>query len=100
MPLNFDQKVYTFPDSWIELRKELYNYWREDLPSSKVPNWNDPRCGWALAFDAPLFTEYMNTALGGVLNVAMVTNDKEFHIDYICKTFLKELRKRRGELNP
>lgn len=100
MPLDIGRNLYVFPDSWQELRKELYNFWKEDLPSSKVPNWNDPRCGWAMAFDAPLFTEYMNTCLNGVLNVAMVTNDTELHIDHICKTFLKELRKKRGEANP
>lgn len=91
MPLD-PAKIFMFPESYTELRKELTTHW-PDL-------WKDPRCQWAMAFDAPMFVEFMNSKLDGVYNVAIRTSDDETRIDYICTTFLTELRKRRGELNP
>lgn len=104
---NFDQKIFWFPDEWTELRKELETHWNpvktgeypHHLLAPKV-KWTDPRVGWALAFDAEMFLEFMNEQLGGVFRISMVTDDKELHIRHICGTFLKELRKKRGERNP
>jgi hypothetical protein len=91
MPID-PKNIFMFPESYNELRKELYTHWPE--------LWNDPRGGWAMAFDAELFVEFMNSKLDGVYKVRPATNNDELAIDYICKTFLTELRKRRGELNP
>lgn len=91
MPLD-PSKIFMFPESYNELRKELVNNW-PDL-------WSDPRCGWAMAFDADLFVEFMNTKLDGVYKVVLATREDELRIDHVCKIFLTELRRRRGELNP
>lgn len=89
---NFDQKIFWFPESYNELRKELVKFWPE--------LWEQRRCQWAMAFDADIFIEFMNEKLDGVYNVAIVTNDDHLRMDHICTIFLTELRKRRGELNP
>lgn len=92
---NFDQKIFMFPDSYNELRKELVNNWPE--------LWKDPRCGWAMAFDAPMFTEFMNSKLDGVLKIVTVGGaiwDDKDNCNRVCHIFLTELRKRRGEVNP
>lgn len=98
MALNFDQKVFMFPEEYNELRKELVAHWSHDR--TKKPYWGDAQCGWAMAFDAELFVEYMNTHCDHAYNVLQVTRDKEQEIAYICRKFLTYLRKRRGELNP
>lgn len=107
MAKNFDEKIFMFPEQWIELRKELEIHWNPDKTGKHphhllVPNlkWSDPRCGWALAFDAELFVEYMNSRFDGIYRIAAVTRDDELRIAHICGIFLKELRKRRGEPNP
>lgn len=90
--MNFDQKVFMFPEEYNELRKELMLNWPE--------LWKNWRCQWAMAFDAEIFVEFMNTKLNGVYRIAMATDDKQKEIGYICGTFLKELRRLRGEPNP
>lgn len=90
MALSFDQKIFMFPESYNELRKELHDHW----PSL----WN--KVQWSMAFDAELFVELMNRNLDGVYKVALVTSERELEISHICSTFLKELRRRRGERNP
>lgn len=103
---NFDQKLFMFPDEYNELRKELFTHWNPketgEHPHHKQANvkWDDPRCGWALAFDAELFVEYMNSRLDNVFRVAVITNSDDLRIANICSVFLKELRRRRGERNP
>lgn|SRR5574341_160234 len=87
MPLD-PNKVFMFPESYNQLRKELMLHWT-DL-------WNDPRCGWAMAFDMPMFIEFMNSKLDSVLRVTVVIDGDEKFCDYVCSTFLKELRRRRG----
>lgn len=103
---NFDEKVFWFPEEYNELRKELETHWNP-VKTGKYPHhyladvkWTAPQCGWAMAFDAEMFVEYMNGKLDGVYNIALATNDDQQRIGYICGTFLKELRKRRGEQNP
>ncbi len=91
MPLD-PSKIFMFPEEWIELRKELVTHW-PDL-------WKHPGVGWAMAFDADLFVETMNSKLDGVYNVLLATDDRQRQIGYICGIFLKELRRRRGEANP
>lgn len=77
---NFDQKIYMFPESYNELRKELYEHW---------PNlWQV--VGWPMAFAANIFVENMNEALD--LRV-MLDSDK---VDAICTEYLQELWKKRG----
>lgn len=95
---NFDQKLFMFPESYNELRKELTTHWSHD--KNKKPYWGDWQCGWAMAFDAEEFISYMNRHLGNPFNVLVATRDDELAIGHICKIFLTELRKRRGELNP
>ena len=103
---NFDQNIYIFPESWQELRKELFTHWNPKHTGLKSHHylcdvrWDRPECGWAMAFDADLFVEYMNGKLKGVYKVLTATNDKEFQIGHICKIFLTELRRIRGEPNP
>lgn len=103
---NFDQKIFMFPESYNELRKELETHWNPKktglYPHHKLAEvrWDYWRCGWAMAFDAEEFVSYMNEKLDGVFKIRLVSNDDDLHIDNICKTFLKELRRRRGEPNP
>jgi hypothetical protein len=78
---NFDQKVYLFPDSYNELRRELYINWQDTI-------W--PHVSWAMAFAANLFVERMNEFLD--LKVQLDSD----RVDYICTVYLNELRKRRG----
>jgi len=96
MPLDPD-KVFMFPESYNELRKELVMHWASI--DSKIPNlW--AQVGWYMAFDMVEFMERMNDKLGGVLTVVPITKNDELRTDVVCKVFLKELRKRRGEVNP
>ena len=91
MPLDPD-KVFMFPESFNELRKELMLHW---------PNlWADPRGSWAMAFDMAMFIEFMNEKLGNPFVGSVVVDGDEKFCDMVCSTFLKELRKRRGESNP
>lgn len=107
MPKNFDQKIFWFPESYNHLRSELETHWNP-RKTGQVPHhllapqirWTDWQCGWAMAFDAENFVEYMNRGLDGVFRVSVVTHDDQLRIDHICSVFLKELRKRRGEPNP
>lgn len=78
---NFDQKIYMFPESYNELRRELYNNWQDSI-------W--PQVSWAMAFAANLFVERMNEFLD--LKVQLDSD----RVDYICTVYLNELRKRRG----
>lgn len=95
-----------FPDQYNELRKELSTHWNPkqtgEHPHHKLAmvRWDSYRCGWAMAFDAEMFVEYMNEKLDGIFRVAIMTNDDELRIGNICSVFLKELRRRRGEPNP
>ena len=91
MPLDPD-KIFMFPESFNELRKELMLHW-PDL-------WADPRCQWAMAFDMHMFIEFMNSKLDSILRISVVVEDNVKFCDLVCGTFLKELRKRRGEINP
>lgn len=93
MAKNFDQKIFMFPEHYNLLRQELYSFWNDP---EKKPYWTHWKCGWAMAFSAEDFVEYMNTCLDGVFKVAVITNDDEMRIDNICKIFLDELRRRRG----
>lgn len=95
---NFDQKLFMFPESYNQLRTELSTHWNDD--KNKKPYWRDWQCGWAQAWDAEIFIEYMNTHTDGAYRVLAATNDKQKEIGYICECFLKELRRRRGEPNP
>lgn len=95
MAKNFDQKIFMFPESYNLLRQELSVYWNDP---NKKPYWTDWNCGWAMAFSAEDFIEYMNSHLDGVFRVIAATRDDEFAIDHICKLFLDELRKRRGAI--
>jgi hypothetical protein len=91
------EKVFMFPESYNQLRKEMFTYWNNDQCS--IPNlWN--RVSYYMAFDMHAFIEEMNTVLGGVLRLTVVVEGDEKFCDLVCSTFLKELRKRRGELNP
>jgi hypothetical protein len=103
---NFDQKIFWFPESYNELRKEMFTHWNPKV-TGKHPHhmlaevrWSDVRCSWAMAYDAEMFVEYMNEKLKGVYKIALRTNDDELKIGYICSVFLKELRRIRGEPNP
>jgi len=91
MPLDPD-KVFMFPESFNELRKELCLHW-PDL-------WVDPKCGWAMAFDMAMFIEFMNSKLGMPLRISVVVENDEKFCDLVCTTFLTTLRKKRGEMNP
>lgn len=77
---NFDQKLYLFPESYNELRKELVTYW----PTL----WK--HVGWPMAYAANIFVEEMNKALD--LEVVL----DSARVDAICTEYLQALRKRRG----
>lgn len=78
--LNFDQKIYMFPESYNALRKELVQYW---------PNlW--AVVSWRMAHRAEEFVEEMNKAL----DLAVVFDTEA--VDFISQTFLTALRKKRG----
>lgn len=96
---NFDQKIFMFPEAYNQLRAELSMYWNPN-PHFKKPRWADWQCGWAMAWEAETFVEYMNTSLDGVLRILPTTRDDELRIEHICKVFLTELRRKRGEPNP
>lgn len=104
--MNFDQKVFMFPESYNRLREELSTHWNPDVtgehPHHKLCDvrWKYWKCGWAMAWEADTFVEYMNDKLNGIMKVAAVVKDDYLRVDMICSIFLKELRKRRGELNP
>lgn len=103
---NFDQKIFMFPESYNELRKELETHWNPNKtgihPHHRIceVRWDYWQCGWAMAWDADIFVSYMNKKLSYPYNVLAVTNDDELRIGHICSIFLKELRKKRGESNP
>lgn len=77
---NFDQKVYMFPESYNELRRELSSYW----PTL----WQLVQ--WRMAYRAEEFVEYMNEAL----DVAVIFDTEK--VDFICKTYINLLRSKRG----
>ncbi len=79
-PKNFDQKIYMFPESYNELRKELVTYWPE--------LWK--LVGWPMCYAANLFVGIMNDALD--LNVVLDSSK----VDAICEEFLQALWKKRG----
>jgi hypothetical protein len=85
---NFDQKIYMFPESFNALRKELFEHW----PTLFMQV--NPETGTSLAHDmvnnAVQFVGTMNGALD--LTVQMDSDN----IDAICRTFLDELRVKRG----
>lgn len=100
---NFDEKIFMFPEEFNLLRQELFTHWNPGKTGkyphhALAPNirWDHWQCGWAMAFSAEDFVEYMNTGLDGVFKVIAITNDDELRIKNICKIFLDELRKRRG----
>jgi hypothetical protein len=77
---NFDQKIFMFPESYNQLRKELVENW---------PNlW--ALVAWRMANRAEEFVEIMNDAL----DVAVVFDTEA--VDFICSTYLSLLRKKRG----
>lgn len=80
-------KIFLFPESYNNLRMELYDNWRDTI-------WKDVQ--WAMAFDAEMFVEKMNMHTKGAYRITAVTRDKELEIDHICTCFLTELRKMRG----
>lgn len=75
---------FMFPDSYINLRKELHQHW-PDL-------WR--RAQWAMAFDAEMFVEIMQQELQ--LPMLLVPGTPEAECDYWCSKFLTALRKKRG----
>lgn len=77
---NFDQKIYMFPESYNQLRKELINYWPHTWSS----------VGWSMAYKAEDFVAAMNEALG--LKLQFDTQK----VEAICLTYLHALRDRRG----
>lgn len=77
---NFDQKIYMFPESYNELRKELSTNW----PTL----WQ--AVGWPMAYASNMFVSIMNEALD--LDVQL---DSE-KVDAICTEYLQALWKRRG----
>lgn len=96
MPLD-PEKVFMFPESYNELRKELMTFW--DSPDSKIPHlWK--WVGWYMAFDMVEFIERMQDKLDHPIKVIPLTKDDTVRTDIVCTAFLTELRKRRGELNP
>lgn len=73
---NFDQKIYMFPESYNQLRKELHDYW---------PNlWAG--VSWPMAFAANMFVERMNEALD------MTIQFDSGKVDFICESFLVKLQ--------
>lgn len=80
---NFDQKVYMFPESYNQLRREMFENWQTSL-------W--PQVSWCMAYAANLFVERMNEFLD--LKVQLDSD----RVDYICTVYLNELRKRRKAL--
>ena len=94
---NFDQKIFMFPPVYNDLREEMQRHWPE--------LWSTVQ--WPMAWDAELFIELMNRKLDNVYNnvsetatTTATTTDIQQHIGHICKIFLTELRRRRGEQNP
>lgn len=81
---NFDQKVYLFPESYNQLRKELCNYW----PTL----WQ--LVGWPMAFAANIFVDTMNEALD--MNEVLDSD----RVDAVCTAFLEELHRRRLAATP
>jgi len=77
---NFDQKIYMFPESYNELRKELVAHW----PTL----WQ--LVGWPMAYAANIFVEEMNKALD--LEVVLDSS----RVDAICTEYLQALWKKRG----
>ena len=72
---------YFFPESFNELRKELTSGHWENLWAV---------VGWRMAHRAEEFVECMNEAL----DLAVVFDTEK--VDFISRTYLNELRKRRG----
>lgn len=77
---NFDEKIFMFPESYNELRKELHNHWPELWAI----------VSWRMAHRAEEFVEQMNAAL----DLAVVFDTEA--VDFISTTFLNALRKKRG----
>lgn len=77
--LNFDQKIYWFPPHFNLLRQELFENWKT--------LW--ALVGWAMAFRAEMFIEYMNDALD--MGLALDSDS----VDWTCEQYLIELRRRR-----
>lgn len=77
---NFDQKIYMFPESFNELRKELSTHW----PTL----WS--HVSWPMAFAANIFVEEMNKALD--LTVVLDSD----RVDAICTEYLQALWAKRG----
>lgn len=78
MPLD-PSRVFMFPDSFNNLRKELIDNW----PALWV------KVQWAMAFDAELFVEMMNKELYTKL-------PQGADCDQWCSKYLKLLRAKRG----
>ena len=78
---DLQDKIYMFPESYNELRRELVTYWTHTI-------W--PQVAWRMAFRAEEFVETMNEILG----VAVVFDTAK--VDFICRTYLAILRKNRG----
>lgn len=76
---NFDQRVYYFPESYNQLRKELCENW----PTLWA------LVSWPMVFAAQVFIENMNEALD--MNEVL---DSE-RVDAVCSAYLAELQRRR-----
>lgn len=85
---NFDQKIYLFPESFNALRRELHDHW--PVFFTQVNPYTGKSLAWNMVNDALQFIADMNDALD--LHVQMDSDN----IDAICKTFLDELRVKRG----
>lgn len=77
---NFDEKIYMFPESYNQLRKELMNYW----PAL----WE--AVGWPMAYKAELFVERMNDATSLKLQFDTAK------VESTCLAYLNALRTFRG----
>lgn len=103
---NFDSKIFMFPESYNQLRIELETHWNPrktgEHPHHKLAEvrWHFWQCGWAMAWEAETFVQYMQEKLGAPLKIIPNTRDDGLRVDVFCKAFLTELRKRRGEPNP
>lgn len=77
---NFDQKIYMFPESYNQLRKELVEHWPH--------TW--AQVSWAMAYKAEDFVATMNEALD------MKLQFDTGKVEAICLEYLNALRKLRG----
>ncbi len=77
---HISNKVYMFPESYNQLRKELHDNWPE--------LWN--QVGYDMAFNGPSFVEKMDGALG------TITQFDSDNVAGMCARYLDELRVKRG----